>query len=146
MCLGIMSRDIANQDPWRSLTRYTAARIGIGRAGVSVPTQALLEFQLAHAQARDAVHRAFDGEALQRDLSGRGWEVLRLHSAAADRQACTVQASWMQPVLATSAETYGREKVPYSPARCAIKFRRTFAKILSALSGPAPDFSPPLMW
>jgi ethanolamine ammonia-lyase small subunit len=87
MCLRIMSRDIANQDPWRSLTRYTAARIGLGRAGVSVPTRALLEFQLAHAQARDAVHRAFDAAALQRDLSARGWEVLRLHSAAPDRQA-----------------------------------------------------------
>src|SRR5690349_10598235 len=84
--ISIMSDDVASPDPWRSLTRYTAARIGLGRAGVSVPTRALLEFQLAHAQARDAVHQAFDAAALQRDLTGHGWEVLRLHSAAADRQ------------------------------------------------------------
>ena len=80
-----MSRDIAPQDPWRSLTRYTHARIGLGRAGVSLPTQALLQFQLAHAQARDAVHRRFDAAAFQRDVNERGWHTLSLHSAAPDR-------------------------------------------------------------
>jgi ethanolamine ammonia-lyase small subunit len=81
-----MPSELAKHDPWRALTRYTAARIGLGRAGVSQPTRALLEFQLAHAQARDAVHRAFDAAALERNLAGRGWDVLRLHSAAPDRQ------------------------------------------------------------
>jgi len=80
-----MSRNIANQDPWRSLTRYTQARIGLGRAGSSVPTNALLDFQLAHAQARDAVHRSLDARALQRELKQRGWDAIGLHSAAADR-------------------------------------------------------------
>ena len=80
-----MSHSIANQDPWRSLTRYTQARIGLGRAGSSVPTNALLEFQLAHAQARDAVHRPLDASALQRELKQRGWDAISLHSAAPDR-------------------------------------------------------------
>jgi ethanolamine ammonia-lyase small subunit len=67
------------------LKRFTAARIGLGRAGGSIPTTPLLEFQLSHARARDAVHRALDAHALARQLRDRGWETLQLHSAAQDR-------------------------------------------------------------
>lgn len=72
-------------DPWRSLERFTAARIGLGRVGGSLPTQPLLEFQLSHARARDAVQRVLDAAALERQLREQGWDVLRLQSAAKDR-------------------------------------------------------------
>ncbi|OEZ99742.1 ethanolamine ammonia-lyase light chain [Duganella sp. HH101] len=84
--------DGANEDgvvianPWRSLRRFTAARIALGRSGVSQPTAPQLEFQLAHARARDAVHLALDhaalGDALQ---ASSGLPCLPLHSAAASR-------------------------------------------------------------
>jgi ethanolamine ammonia-lyase small subunit len=72
-------------NPWGELRRFTDARIALGRAGVSLPTQPQLAFQLAHAQARDAVHLALDAPTVLDALRGLGHEALLLHSAAADR-------------------------------------------------------------
>lgn len=72
-------------NPWAALRRFTDARIALGRAGVSLPTQPQLAFQLAHAQARDAVHLALDVPALQDALGALGHDTLHLHSAAPDR-------------------------------------------------------------
>jgi ethanolamine ammonia-lyase small subunit len=73
------------QTPWLELRRLTPARIALGRTGTSLPTRAQLDFQFAHAQARDAVHLAFDHGEISSQLSERGRETLLLHSAAPDR-------------------------------------------------------------
>ena len=73
------------QNPWLELRRLTPARIALGRTGTSLPTNAQLDFQFAHAQARDAVHLPFDHAALSAQLTERGRESLLLHSAAANR-------------------------------------------------------------
>jgi ethanolamine ammonia-lyase small subunit len=70
-------------DPWTALRRHTAARIGLGRAGDSVPTERLLEFEVAHAKARDAVHAPLDVDAVVAQLDGR--PVVEVRSAAPDR-------------------------------------------------------------
>lgn len=73
------------QNPWLELRRLTPARIALGRTGTSLPTRAQLDFQFAHAQARDAVHLAFDHSEIRAQLSERGRETLALQSAAPDR-------------------------------------------------------------
>jgi ethanolamine ammonia-lyase small subunit len=74
------------RDPWQRLRALTPARIALGRAGGSLPTRALLDFQLAHAMARDAVHQEFDPARLEADLAPLGHSVVHLRTAAADRQ------------------------------------------------------------
>lgn len=72
-------------NPWLELRRLTPARIALGRTGTSIPTSAQLDFQFAHAQARDAVHLPFDHAGLSSQLAERGRDSLLLHSAAIDR-------------------------------------------------------------
>jgi len=78
-------KPVDSQNPWLNLRTLTPARIALGRTGTSLPTSAQLDFQFAHAQARDAVHLAFDHQGIRAQLTERGRESLLLHSAAADR-------------------------------------------------------------
>lgn len=65
------------------LRAFTTARVAIGRVGSAVPTAAMLDFQLAHARARDAVHAPLDPALFGVMLFGR--PVIQVRSAAPDR-------------------------------------------------------------
>lgn len=80
-----MPSPIAPPQPWQRLRQFTPARIALGRAGHSQPTDALLAFGLAHAQARDAVHRPLDRAELEQALRNAGFDSIAVHSAAGDR-------------------------------------------------------------
>jgi len=67
------------------LRDFTPARVGLGRVGHSVPTSELLDFQLAHAQARDAVHLPLDVNSLVLELKQKNIQCATLTSAATDR-------------------------------------------------------------
>lgn len=71
---------------WAGLRRLTPARIGLRSTGASLSTGPLLDFQLAHARARDAVHEPLDEARLIADLATLGHPVLSVASAATDRQ------------------------------------------------------------
>lgn len=74
-------------NPWERLREVTPARIALGRSGTSLPTRPHLAFQLAHAKARSAVHRALDVAALGARIEGTFGAAIPLHSRAADRAA-----------------------------------------------------------
>jgi len=70
----------------RELRELTPARVALGRAGSSMPTAAMLDFTLAHARARDAVHAGFDVAAISSGLGDLGLKALAVHSRAENRQ------------------------------------------------------------
>jgi ethanolamine ammonia-lyase small subunit len=70
-------------DPWARLRATTRARIGLARVGDAMATTDVLEFQLAHAKARDAVHTKLDTAALKAELGG---DVIEVRSAAENRE------------------------------------------------------------
>lgn len=77
------------ENPWALLKDYTDARIGLGRSGVSIPTSHSLAFQLAHAQAQDAVHLPLDVENIVEQLFindiNKETSSILLHSQAINR-------------------------------------------------------------
>jgi ethanolamine ammonia-lyase small subunit len=81
-----MSDLIPHADLATHLRTLTPARVALGRTGVSLQTRDLLDFQRAHAQARDAVHARLEAATLAVHLAQiTGLSVFRLHSAAPNR-------------------------------------------------------------
>jgi ethanolamine ammonia-lyase small subunit len=80
------------REPHPSLRNLTSARVALPATGASLATSAVLSFQLAHAQARDAVHAALHLPSFvqrMRDelpvLRQAAIPVLPLQSSAPDR-------------------------------------------------------------
>lgn len=78
-----MEQQQREESLWRKFRSLTRARIGLGRTGDALPTTRLLEFQYAHAKARDAVFARADFAALLAQLQPRA--ALTVRSAATDR-------------------------------------------------------------
>jgi ethanolamine ammonia-lyase small subunit len=73
------------KDAWHSLSEFTPARIAQGRAGFSLPTEAILDFQLAHAAARDAVQQIWQVEQFDQSLKASGFETIHLNTLVNNR-------------------------------------------------------------
>jgi ethanolamine ammonia-lyase small subunit len=100
----VPAKPAAPDDPlWADLRGLTAARIGLRRAGASLATGPLLDFQLAHALARDAVHKPLDHTRLNADLEGLGLGLLNVASAVDDKQTFLMRPD-LGRSLATDAE------------------------------------------
>ena len=93
---------MSDLDPWHKLTEFTSARIGLGRAGMSLPTRACLDFQLAHALARDAVNIPLDFDRLAQGLAALGYQSLGLKTQA-ENQRLYLQRPDLGRLLSASA-------------------------------------------
>jgi ethanolamine ammonia-lyase small subunit len=96
---------IDSENPLLELRRLTPARIALGRTGTSMPTSAQLDFQYAHAQARDAVHLPFDHAGLSSQLAECGYESVLLHSAATNRDSYLQRPDLGRKLSDESAQT-----------------------------------------
>ena len=72
-------------DAWTALKKFTPARIGLGRTGISVPVKEMLQFKMDHAHARDAVFSLLDIDAMLNNLQPFNLPVYVLKSKAADK-------------------------------------------------------------
>lgn len=82
----VYAPSIVTRDVTEFSKEITAARLGLGRAGASLPTRAVLDFTLDHARARDAVHMPLDFDALTEKCVSLGLDIVKVDSAASDRQ------------------------------------------------------------
>ena len=121
---------------WTPLRALTAARIGLQRSGASLGTAPLLEFRLAHARARDAVHHELgDLPALE----ALGLPVVTVRSRAADRRTYLLRPDLGRalddlagPALAPHAGAHGLVVV-VADGLSALAVERHVAPVLAAL-------------
>lgn len=81
---------MSNKNPvidnfWCELRHHTDARIGLGRTGISQTTRTHLQFQLDHANARDAIHIPLDIDLIITNLTECGLASILLNSKAKNR-------------------------------------------------------------
>jgi ethanolamine ammonia-lyase small subunit len=135
---------------WTDLRRFTPARVALGRAGNGLPTAAHLDFQAAHAAARDAVHAALDVAALRAELSAAGLPAIAVQSAAPDRRSYL-----LRPDLGRRLRDADRTGLPTTPGSMlfvvcdglsAIAVQRhapaLLARIIPALRSAGRDIAP----
>jgi ethanolamine ammonia-lyase small subunit len=110
-----MTTQIVTPDIWSNARRFTRARIALGRSGVSLPTREVLDFSLAHAQARDAVHLPLDVGGLQTELAAQGYRVYTVGSAAADRAPYLRRPDWGRKLNDTSRAMLALQRPQRAP-------------------------------
>lgn len=104
-------------DAWVALRQKTNARIALGRSGASLPTNEWLNFGLAHAQARDAVHVALDVPQLQQSLKcaiSESFDMVCVSSRVADRDEYLRRPDLGRQLASDSLRVLSKS----SPARC----------------------------
>ncbi|GEJ59086.1 ethanolamine ammonia-lyase subunit EutC [Anaeromyxobacter diazotrophicus] len=131
--------------PLAQLRRYTPARIGLGRAGPSLPTREVLALALAHARARDAVHALLDLAALDVALRAMGVEAPVVRSAAPERAAYLARPDLGRRLSDGAAEALPRPAaapavaVVVADGLSAVAAQRHAPPLLGALRSLAPE-------
>ena len=128
----------------KRLTDYTNARVSLGLAGDSLPTEPLLDFRLAHARARDAVHFPLDIRSLLQEI-----DAAVVHSAADDRNEYLRRPDKGRRLNESSALEVAAHRAPGSVAivvadgLSALAVHRHAAPLLKEV---LPNFENPSLW
>lgn len=125
-----MTRSLAGPSLRDRLRAFTTARVSLGRVGSALPTSAVLDFQLAHARARDAVHASLDEEAVRDALGG-----LAVVSAAS--QANERQTYLLRPDLGRRLRPGDRERLGGLRSQLAIVLADGLSASAVQVHGPA---------
>jgi len=80
-----MKDSIIQQDTWTSLKAHTHARIALGNVGGSLPTQEVLNFKLAHAEAKDAIFIPLNINELSQKIEQFDFPIFTLKSRIENR-------------------------------------------------------------
>lgn len=141
---GEAGNGVVTANPWQSLRRFTAARIALGRSGVSQPTAPQLAFQLAHAQARDAVHLALDSAALAEALQAAcGQPCLLLRSAATSRDIYLQRPDLGRRLDDASRQVLQRRAASRQPSQAPAQSPPTASQPVTAQAAPAGPTAAP---
>ena len=104
-----------SDNPLAQLRPFTPARIALGRAGDSLPTRELLDFNLDHALARDAVYELFDARSILEQLKAANLESVLVSSAAIDRATYLRRPDLGRKLDETSRERLSALRPPVAP-------------------------------
>lgn len=125
------------------LRALTPARVRLDPSGGAAPLSSVLDFQLSHARARDAIRQPVDWAAVRADLGAR--EVLDLHSRATDRDIFIRRPDLGRRLdaesLARVARTAPDLAVVIADGLSAFAVRNHAAKMVAALSAALPEIS-----
>lgn len=80
-----MKNNLIQQDTWTSLKAHTHARIALGNVGGSLPTVEVLNFKLAHAEAKDAIFIPLDVNKLTQKIKQLKLPIFSLKSRVENR-------------------------------------------------------------
>lgn len=96
-------------DIWEKFKRTTQARIGLGRHGHAVATRDLIDFQAAHAAARDAVWMPWDCDQLSAALQNFKTDSRTVQSRVNSRIDYLQRPDLGRLLDETSAQSFGME-------------------------------------
>lgn len=132
---------------WSDLRRFTSARVALGRAGNGLPTSAHLDFQEAHARARDAVWSSLDRVTL-----GLACEDVReARSEAPDRRAYLLRPDLGRRLRAEDRAALASRPAPRQVALvvadglCPAGVQAQAASLVAALRRAIPDAGPTIV-
>jgi ethanolamine ammonia-lyase small subunit len=94
------------------LGSLTPARVALGRTGASLTTREVIRFQLAHAEARDAVHVPLDDEVFAGGIAALGRSIVRVETPAMRRDVYLRRPDLGRRLTAESATTLDGLRAP----------------------------------